>query len=101
MTSPTRRSETARLDKKMVDGERSGGVFKIADHIKAFAVTDMSINKASREQFMTRKVSIMSPRLMSSKTSAQLDEDFRIWIPCVFCSSGITTHQCGRPTYSN
>jgi len=101
MTSPTRRSETARLDKRLVDGERSEGVLKIADQIKAFAMTDMSINKASREQFMTRKVSMMSPRRMSSKISAQLNEDFRIWIACVFCSSGTTTHQCGRPTYSN
>ena len=70
-------------------------------NIKAFAMMDMSINKASRKQFVTGKVSMMSPRLMSSKTSAQLDEDFRIWIACVFCSSGKTTHQCGRPTYSN
>jgi len=60
----------------MVDGERSEGVLKRADNIKAFAVMDMSINKASREQFMTRKASMMSPQLMNSKTSAQLRQFF-------------------------
>ena len=60
----------------MVDGERSEGVLKIADNIKAFAVMDMSINKASREQFMTRKASTISPQLMNSNTSAQLRQIF-------------------------
>ena len=56
-TSPTRRSETARLHKKTVDGKRSEGVLSMAANTKAFAVVAVSISGALRTQLMMTMVS--------------------------------------------
>jgi len=51
-TSPTRRSETARLPKKTVDGVRSEEVLNMAVKAREFPVMDMSISGALRAQFI-------------------------------------------------
>ena len=46
MTNPTRRSETTRLNKKTVDGERSEGVLNMAANTKEFPMMAVSISGA-------------------------------------------------------
>ena len=51
-TSPTKISDTAKLHRKIVDGERSEGVVNIAAITKVLPIMDMSINGAFKTQFM-------------------------------------------------
>ena len=50
--SPTRRSETARLQSIIIEVERMEGVLIMAANIKALPRIDMSISGALRTQFM-------------------------------------------------
>ena len=56
-TSPTKKSETARLPKKTVDGERSEGVLNMAPNTKEFPMMAVSISGALRAQLMMAMVS--------------------------------------------
>ena len=50
-TNATRRSDTAKLQRKVVDGERSVGVLNMAASTKELPIMDMSINGALSAQF--------------------------------------------------
>jgi len=54
---PTRKSETAKLQRKVMDGERSEGVLNMEANTRRFPIVDMSINGAFRTQFMMITVS--------------------------------------------
>ena len=56
-TMPTRKSETAKLQSRVKDGERSEGVLNMKINTKRFPIVDMSINGAFRTQLMMITVS--------------------------------------------
>ena len=57
-TTPTRRSETARLPNKSMDGVRSEGVFDIAASIKALPIVATSIKGTFMARFMRKRESL-------------------------------------------
>jgi len=54
--TPTRRSETARLQSKVIDVERMDGVLLMAHNTTALPRMDMSISGTLRRQIMVRIV---------------------------------------------
>ena len=58
-TKPTRRSETAILHRKMVEGERSEGVLDMAANTKQLLMTEISISGAFRTRIIKDMLSIL------------------------------------------